>query len=159
MLLWLTKGTGPAVQTFSARPKPALPVFTDACTAAGGPGARWSIELLARETPSGVEVQVGGWCLANADVQWVRLILDNVGANAPVWRPRPDVHEILNAAGLYRPLNALCSGLNALLRFEGVQPANGWCAFRLEVVLTNGIVLSGPAPEALAMDEPCVINQ
>ena len=35
MLFWLTKDTVPAVQIFSARPKPALPVFTDACTAAG----------------------------------------------------------------------------------------------------------------------------
>ena len=159
MLLWLTKDTGPAVQTFSARPKPVPPVFTDAYTAAGGAGARWSIELLARETPDGVEVHVGGWCLANADVRWVRLMLDNVGANAPAWRPRPDVHEILNVTGLYHPLNALCSGLNARLRFEDVHPVNGWCAFRLEVVLANGSVLSGRAPEALAMDEPCVINQ
>jgi SAM-dependent methyltransferase len=159
MLLWLTKDTGPAVQTFSARPKPALPVFTDAYTAAGGAGARWSVELLASDTPAGVEVQVGGWCLANADVRWVRLILDNTVADAPVWRPRPDVHEILNVAGQYHPLNALCSGLSALLRFDGVHPVNGWCAFRLEVVLANGIVLSGPAPEALAMNEPCVINQ
>jgi SAM-dependent methyltransferase len=159
MLLWLTKGIGPGVQTFAARPKPARPALTDAYTVAGGAGARWSIELLARDTPAGVEVHVGGWCLANADVRWVRLTLDNVSGNAPVWRPRPDVHEILNGAGLYHPLNALCSGLEARLLFEGVHPVNGWCGFRLQVVLASGVVMAGPAPEALAMDERCVINQ
>jgi hypothetical protein len=159
MLLWLTKGKGPAVQTFSARPKMPPPLFTDAYTAGGGVSARWSVELLARDTPAGVEVQVGGWCLANADVRWVRLILDNVGRETPVWRPRPDVHEILNVTGLYHPLNALCSGLEASLLFDGVHPVNGWCSFRLEVLLASGIVLSGRTPEALAMDEPCVINQ
>jgi hypothetical protein len=159
MLFWLTKDTVPAVQIFSARPKPAAPAFTGAYTAGGGVSARWSVELLARDTPDGVALHVGGWCLANTDVRWVRLILDNVGADAPVWRPRPDVHEILNAAGLYHPLNALCSGLEARLLFEGVHPADGWCTFRLEVVLASGIVLSGRAPEALAMDEPYVINQ
>jgi hypothetical protein len=135
------------------------PLFTDAYTAGGGVSARWSVELLARDTPAGVEVQVGGWCLANADVRWVRLILDNVGRETPVWRPRPDVHEILNVTGLYHPLNALCSGLEASLLFDGVHPVNGWCSFRLEVLLASGIVLSGRTPEALAMDEPCVINQ
>jgi SAM-dependent methyltransferase len=158
MLLWLTKGTRPGVQTFSARPKPARPGYADAYTAAGGISARWSVELFARETPAGVEVQVGGWCLANTDVRWVRLTLDGVRATTPAWRPRPDVHEILNVAGLYHPLNALCSGLEGNLLFEGVQPVDGWCPFRLEVLLANGATLSGRAPEALAMDEACVIS-
>lgn len=159
MLLWLTKGTGPAVQTFSARPAPVRPGFADAYGAGGGISVRWSVELLARETPSGVEVQIGGWCLANTDIRWVRLTLDSVSADTPVWRPRPDVHEILNGTGLYNPLNALCSGLEARVLFAGVHPVDGWCPFRLQVVLANGIVLSGRVPEALAMDEPCVINQ
>jgi SAM-dependent methyltransferase len=159
MLLWLAKGSGPAVQTFSARPQPARPEFADAYRAGGGISVRWSVELLARETLSGVEVRVGGWCLANVDIRWVRVTLDNVSVDTPVWRPRPDVHEILNVAGLYHPLNALCSGLEATLPFEGVHPVNGWCPFRLQVVLANGIILSGRVPEALAMDEPCVINQ
>jgi 2-polyprenyl-3-methyl-5-hydroxy-6-metoxy-1,4-benzoquinol methylase len=159
MLLWLTKGAGPAVHVFSARPKSPPIGFTSAHTAVGGPGPRWSVELLARDTPAGIMVRVGGWCLANTDVQWVRLILDGVAAQAPVWRPRPDVHEILNVTGLYQPLNALCSGLEVDLVYDGVHAVDGWCPFRLEVVLANGLVLIGPAPEALAMDDPIVINQ
>nr|WP_294523071.1 class I SAM-dependent methyltransferase [uncultured Rhodopila sp.] len=159
MLLWLTKGSGPRVQVFSARPKPPPVAFTNPHTAMGGPGPRWCIELLARDTPAGVTTRVGGWCLANADVRWVRLTLDGVAAQAPVWRPRPDVHEVVNVAGLYHPLNTLCSGLEADLLFEGVHPAGGWCPLRLEVVLASGLVLVGPAPEAIAMGEPIVISQ
>nr|WP_294506629.1 methyltransferase [uncultured Rhodopila sp.] len=159
MLLWLTKGTGPRVQVFSARPKPPPVGFTNANTAAGGPAPRWCVELLARDTPAGVTLRVGGWCLANADVRWVRLTIDGVAANAPVWRPRPDVHEVVNVAGLYHSLNALCSGLEADLLFEGVHPAGGRCPFRLEIVLASGLILMGPAPEAIAMDEPLVISQ
>jgi SAM-dependent methyltransferase len=156
MLLWLTKGAGPGVRTFAQRP-PLRPVQGGPDAAVGGAPPRWSVELLARETPEGIAVNVGGWCLCNTDVRWVRLTLDNVTRHAPVWRPRPDVHEVLNRGGLYHPLNALCSGLETELLFDGVHAEANNAPFRLDILLGNGLTVTGPAPEALVMQEPMVI--
>jgi hypothetical protein len=100
---------------------------------------------------------VGGWCLCNTDVQWVRLTLDEVTRHAPVWRPRPDVHEVLNRSGAYHPLNTLCSGMASELLFDGIHPVGNTHAFHLDILLASGLTVSGPAPEALVMDEPMVI--
>jgi hypothetical protein len=85
------------------------------------------------------------------------LILDDVTRHAPVWRPRPDVHEVLNRSGVYHPLNTLCSGMASELLFDGVHAANGGRPFRLDIVLANGVIISGPAPEVLMMNEQMVI--
>jgi len=103
MLLWLTKGIGPSLRTFSPRPKPPSIGLAGPDSALGGVPPRWSLELLARDTEDGVVVSVGGWCLVNTDVLWMRLTLDGITRDAPVWRPRPDVHEVLNTHGLYTP--------------------------------------------------------
>jgi SAM-dependent methyltransferase len=158
-LLWLTKAAGPDVRVFAAQPKPPSIGFAGAETVVGGPPPRWSIELLASDTPQGVALKVGGWCLANTDVKWLRITLDGATRHVPVWRPRPDVHEVMNRAGLYHPLNALCSGLDAEILFDGLHPAAGQCPLHLDVVLANGMVLRGPAPSALRMHEPVVVNQ
>jgi SAM-dependent methyltransferase len=159
MLLWLTKAAGPEVRVFTARPKP--PPFGVAAAEAvvGGPDPRWSMELLATDTPEGIALRIGGWCLANADVKWVRITLGGTTRHVPVWRPRPDVHEVMNGAGLYHPLNALCSGVDTDLLFDGVHPANNQCPLHLDVVLGNGLVLRGPVPAVLRMNEAVVINQ
>ncbi len=155
-LLWLTKATGPGVRVFSHRPgPPGGQIGVD--VALGGAAPRWSVELLARDTPAGIVVSVGGWCLCNSDVKWVRLTLGETVRHAPVWRPRPDVHEVLNRRGLYQPLNTLCSGLAGELVFEGVHVEGGARPFRLEIVLASGVVVSGPAPDSLVMDETVVV--
>jgi 2-polyprenyl-3-methyl-5-hydroxy-6-metoxy-1,4-benzoquinol methylase len=159
MLLWLTKGDGPRVQVFAARPKQPPIGFEAAYSAMGGPDPRWSVELCARDTPGGIAVKVGGWCLVNTDVRWVKLSLGETTRQAPVWRPRPDVHEVLNGAGLFNPLNALCSGLDAELLFDDVHAVDGRCPLRLEILLGSGLVVTGPAPVTLPMDEPIVVNQ
>jgi SAM-dependent methyltransferase len=156
MLLWLTKGPGPGVRIFNHRPPPAPnPVVADA--AVGGAAPRWSVELLASDRPDGIVVSLGGWCLCNTDVRWVRLTMGDVVRTAPVWRPRPDVHDVLNRSGVYHPLNTLCSGMASELVFEGVHAMGNMRPFRLDFVLTNGLIVSGPAPEALVMEEPTVI--
>jgi SAM-dependent methyltransferase len=157
MLLWLTKDQGPRVRIFTHRPEPAAARFSGPDIALGGVAPRWSVELLARDTSDGIMVSVGGWCLCNTDILWVRLTLDGVAGYAPVWRPRPDVHEVLNRGGLYHPLNALCSGLASELLFEGTHPSDNACTMRLEVMLASGLIVTGPAPETLVMDEPVVI--
>jgi len=115
------------------------------------------VELLAREVPDGILVTVGGWCLCNTGVLWVRVILDGVVGDAPVWRPRPDVHDVLNRTGLYHPLNALCSGLSSELLFAGAHATDEACSFRLEVILASGLVVTGPAPDMLTMNKQTVI--
>ena len=157
MLLWLTKASGPDVRIFTPRPPLPRPGFVGQEAALGGAAPRWSIELLARDTLDGIVLSVGGWCLCNTDVRWVRLTLDGVTGDAPVWRPRPDVHEVLNRGGLYHPLNTLCSGLASEILFEGAHATDNACTFRLEVILASGLVMTGPAPEMLVMDEPTVI--
>jgi hypothetical protein len=157
MLLWLTKALGPEVRIFQpyAEPPPAPLVRPEA--ALGGASPRWSVELSARDTPDGILVSVGGWCLCNADVRWIRLTLDGKAGQTPVWRPRPDVHDVLNRGGLYHPLNALCSGLDDEILFEGVHATENACALRLEIILASGLVVTGPAPETLVMNEQMVI--
>ena len=157
MLLWLTKAPGPDVRIFTPQPSPPPANFAGPEAALGGAAPRWSVELLARDTPGGILVSVGGWCLCNTDVRWISLTLDGVTGQVPVWRPRPDVHDVLNRGGLYHPLNTLCSGLADEILFEGAHAADNACALRLEIVLANGFVVTGPAPETLVMNEQMVI--
>jgi SAM-dependent methyltransferase len=157
MLLWLTKAPGPDVRIFTPPPSPPSVGYAGPEAALGGAAPRWSVELLARDTPGGILVSVGGWCLCNTDVRWLRLTLDGVAAQVPVWRPRPDVHDVLNRGRLYHPLNTLCSGLADEILFEGAHATENTCALRLEIVLANGLVVTGPAPEALVMNEQMVI--
>ena len=155
-LLWLTKPSGPALRIFRHQPPP--PADRPRPDAAlGGVAPRWSVELLARDTADGIVVSVGGWCLCNTDVHWVRLTLGDTARHAPVWRPRPDVHDVLNRHGLYHPLNTLCSGIANDLLFEDIHPDANGHPFRLDILLANGVIVSGPAPESLLMDEPMVI--
>jgi hypothetical protein len=156
-LLWLTKATGPTVRIFTSRPSGPPIAYRGPDAAVGGVMPRWSVEILARDTPDGVLMTVGGWCLGNVDLLWVRLTLDGVSRQTPVWRHRADVHEVLNPAHVYHSLNALCSGLDGELLFEGVHPADGGCGLRLEIILAGGLIITGPAPERLSMDQQTVI--
>jgi hypothetical protein len=88
----------------------------------------------------------------------VRITLDGVAQQAPVWRHRPDVHEVLNRTGAYHSLNALCSGLGCSLLFAGVHPRDDGCALLIEIVLAGDLNVTGPAPEILPMDQPMVIS-
>jgi hypothetical protein len=156
-LLWLTKAGGPAVRIYPA-PPPAPPTpLASPDLALGGLVPRWSIELLAQETEDGIGLRVSGWCFANVDVLWVRLTLEGVTRVTPIWRSRPDVHEVLNRDRQYHALYPLCSGLDDALLFEGARPVNGGCAFRMEILLAGGLRVAGPAPERLMLNEQTVV--
>ncbi len=157
MVLWLTKAPGPRSRIFTALSEPPSTAFAGPDAAVGGAEPRWSVELLARDTPDGIVVAVGGWCLCNMPVRWIRLTLDGMAQHAPVWRPRPDVHEVLNGRGLYKAMSAICSGLDSELVFAGIHAVDNVCAFRLEVVLENGVTVTGTAPEALVLNEQMVV--
>ena len=154
-LLWLTKARGPEVRIFTHQSPPSDQ--PEASAALGGIAPRWSIELLAHDTPEGLTVTMGGWCLCNADVRWVRLTLNGVIRDAAVSRPRPDVHEVLNKDRLYNPLNTLCSGVAGEMLFDGVHLDCDSCPVQLEIVLTSGVVVSRPTPEPLILNEQMVI--
>jgi hypothetical protein len=156
-LVWLTKAEGPSVRMFTDRQSSPPLVYVGPDAAVGGVMPRWSVELRARDTQDGVVVTIGGWCLANIDVLWVRVTLDSVTRQAAVCQPRPDVHEVLNRSHVYHPLHAICSGMMAELLFPEVHPGEEGCPLRLEIVLAGGLVVTGPSPDWLEMDQPTVI--
>jgi ubiquinone/menaquinone biosynthesis C-methylase UbiE len=157
MLFWLTKASGPEVRVFGARPQPPV-MLSERDTVLGGPAPRWSIEVLPRDTLDGIVVTLGGWCLINTDVLWVRLTIGGITRMAPIWRPRPDVHEVLNRSHHFHPLNVLCSGIDSEFLFTNVHAADRSCPFSLDILLANGVTISGPIPEQLVMDERIVIG-
>ena len=64
---------------------------------------------------------------------------------------------MLNRGHTYHSWHAICCGLRDSLLFTGVHPGDEGCLLRVEIVLTGGFVLTGPAPERLVMDQPTVI--
>jgi hypothetical protein len=158
-LVWLAKAPGPAVRLQRSRGEwnRAL-VYPEPELALGGVSPRWSIELLGRETPDGIVLRVGGWCLSNADVLAVRITLEDVKRDAPAWRYRPDVHEVMNQQRLFHPINALFSGLGSELTFAVSRSNDCGPRLQIEIVLSGGIVVCGPAPDRLIMDEQMVIG-
>lgn len=159
MLARLTKGVGPSLRSFAAPPPTPTVSFRQPDAALGGLPPRWSIEATARDTPDGIQLTVDGWCLVNADVSWLRLVIDDVVRATAVCLPRPDVHDVLNRQGLYNPLNALCSGLRAALLFDGVHSRDNQCAVRIEVVLLSGVVVQASTPRTLVMNETITLAQ
>lgn len=154
-LLWLEKKAGPQARGFQGPPpneeeryfaeQPPDPM--------GGLSPHWSMGVVARPTETGIGLQLSGWCLVNADILWVRITLDGVTRQAPVWRPRPDVQTAINGNGLYPAWNAMCSGVDTDLSFEGVEPCAEGLPLKVELVLASGAVLHIRAPERLAMGE------
>lgn len=156
-LVWLTKAPGPAVRFQKPRPPVPPMVYPAPDIALGGVPPHWSIELLGWQTPDGIMVRIGGWCLGNVDVLAVRVTLDDVGRDAPACRYRPDVQEVMNPQRLYHPVNALFSGLDGELLFPGLQAGDDSCRLQIDIVLTGGVTLSGPTPDRLVLNEPMVI--
>lgn len=154
-LLWLEKGVGPQHRSFRGEaPNDEARYFAEQPPdPAGGLPAHWSLGLEARPIEGGIGLHLSGWCLVNADIRWLRVALEGVVREAPVWRPRPDVQHAMNGAGLYSAWNALCSGLDTELAFEGVAPSVEGLALALEIELVDGSVLRLPAPERLAIGE------
>jgi SAM-dependent methyltransferase len=152
-LLWLTKPVGPRLRTFRApapvRPPSVAPAHETASFGGGLPVRCW-LDLLASPSPDGLTLTIVGWCLANTDVTGVRVRIDGLAQEAPVWRARPDVHQTLNGSGLYPAWNALCSGVESMLTFEGVgsEPT-----LAVQLILANGCIAQVPCAERLPLGE------
>lgn len=157
MLLCLTKPRGPEIRIFNHRPAAETMPPGSPEALLGGMPPRWSGVLTARDTPEGIALKIFGWCVCNTDVARVRVAVDDVARESPVWASRPDVFAAINPDGSYHPVNALCSGIDDELLFDGVHDREGGCALRIEFVLANSVVLSGPTPANLVLNEEMVV--
>ena len=100
--------------------------------------AHWFLELRAQQDARGLALHVEGWCLVNADIQWLRIRVAGVGRDTPVWYPRADVHAAFNRDGTYAAWNSLCCGVQDRLVFDGVPAQVEELPIRMQLVLTNG---------------------
>lgn len=160
-LLWLEKGTGPAVRSFRAPPPPAPPPPADTPIEhlQGGLPPHWSLDLTASAGPTGILLVLDGWCLLNTDVKWVRITLGTVTRDAPVWMPRPDVHAALASVGLHASWNSLCCGVRETLSFEGVTAENSELSLKVAIVLASGAALDTAAAPSLHLDETLTVRR
>lgn len=144
-LLWVTKGNGPSLRTFKTtedrvQSRPVGPTT-------GGVDPHWQIRVAASSSATGTIVAVDGWYISNVDVVGVRVTLDDQSQDAPLWLPRPDVHQALNQRGQYAAWNALCCGIAESLEFASGGSVDGEHRLQLDIVLAGGTVsgLRGPA--------------
>jgi 2-polyprenyl-3-methyl-5-hydroxy-6-metoxy-1,4-benzoquinol methylase len=154
-LLWLTKDVSAAARVCHrprAAAKPPVAGLSLEATV-GGLAPHWSLDLLARSHPNGVILKFVGWCLLNVDVSWVRIVLNGVARDAPVWLPRPDVHLQLNKSGLYGAWNALCCGVQAEMIFGSLRPIGNAMSLAIELVLSTGRVLTARSPSQIRLEE------
>ena len=160
-LFWLEKGIGPVMRHFQAPPpaEPTPPADRPEAFLTGGLPPRWSLELAGSSTPNGVALQLGGWCLLNTDVRWVRVTLGNIARDAAVWLPRPDVQEAINGESVYASWNALCCGIKETPMFDGTATVDGAIPLRIDIVLASGAVLRVDAPPVLRLDEPMIVTR
>ena len=115
---------------------------------------RWALSLAAEAAPAGIRLKVEGWCLANADIKSVRVTLDGVARQAPVWLPRADVHLVMNGEGRYAAWNSLCCGFDCEMLFEAVHPAGPQLAATAEVVFGDGRFVPIMTSERLRLGVP-----
>ena len=143
-LLWITKGHGPALRTFQTPRDRALPRPVGPNT--GGVAPHWQIRVIASSSAKGTVVAIDGWYISNVDVIGVRVTLDDRAQDAPLWLPRPDVHQALNQRGQYATWNALCCGVSENLEFVCAGSVADEYYLQIDVVLAGGEVsrLRGP---------------
>jgi SAM-dependent methyltransferase len=64
---------------------------------------------------TGFDLVAEGWCVSGIAVRAVELTWNGARHRIPVWLPRPDVQQALNANGRFPALHALCSGISGRL--------------------------------------------
>ena len=155
-LFWVEKGIGPAVRRFHGPPAAEIVPQDEQPEAfrTGGLPPRWTLALTASRVADAIAVKVSGWCLVNTDAIWLRIALDGVARQTPVWLPRPDVQEAINATGLYASWNALCCGVDDTLTFP-----EGALTTTAEIVLADGSAVPIPIPADLPLDETVFVAQ
>ena len=155
-LFWLEKGIGPISRHFTGPPAAEPEPSTDLPDAflAGGLLPRWAFELTASRAGDGIALRLGGWCLVNTDVRWVRVTIGGLSREAPVWLPRSDVPRAIDPQSVYAAWNALSCGVDETLLFP-----DGPLDLSIEVELVGGAILAVPGVPRLTMDETYVVTQ
>jgi ubiquinone/menaquinone biosynthesis C-methylase UbiE len=120
-LFWLTRSERPHAAPSPARAEARGLRCEEEEITGGGVPFRWVLTLTAERTATGLRVKAEGWCLAIADLKSVRVTIEGVACEAPVWLPRADVHIALNTDRSYPAWNSLCSGVGSELRFDAVR--------------------------------------
>ncbi len=137
-LFWLTKPAWPHSVAPVPRIEPPTPRrCSEADVTGGGMPLRWVLSLLAEATPAGLRVKLDGWCLANADIKSVRVTIDGVARETPVWLPRADVQLALNREGCYAAWNCLCCGVDCELLYDAARPAGRELALGIDLVFCD----------------------
>jgi ubiquinone/menaquinone biosynthesis C-methylase UbiE len=155
-LLWLTKARRSSAS--ASRPRtdrlPTPPVGPNA----GGVAPRWHIHVTARSGAEGTVLAIHGWYISNVDVVGLRVTLDGMAQDAPLWLPRPDVHKALNQEGQYAAWNALCCGVTESLMFGEGAASDGEHGLRVDVVLAGGVVARLQGPDRIRVGEDVVFS-
>jgi hypothetical protein len=136
-LFWLTKSASPPSPIPHQPPSPPPLRSTETEVTGGGMPLRWTLEALAEPIPDGLRVKLGGWCLANPDIKSLRVTINGMSGQTPVWFPRADVHIVLNQDGDYLPWNSLCCGVEGQLRFSGEHAPGQSVELDLDIIFAD----------------------
>jgi ubiquinone/menaquinone biosynthesis C-methylase UbiE len=154
-LLWLTKPAWPYIPPVRPRAETPEPRCSDeAEVAGGGMPLRWVLSLVAEAAVAGMRVKLHGWCLANADIKSVRVTIDGVARETPVWLPRADVHLALNRDGGYAAWNSLCCGVDSELLFNTAHPTDQGIALGIDIVFSDNRFVPIVTAERLTLSIP-----
>jgi ubiquinone/menaquinone biosynthesis C-methylase UbiE len=136
-LFWLRKPLHPAsapvqmpIPVADPAPQSTLPV-------------QMTLVLRLDRDDEGLALYAGGWCLSGTPVRSVQISSGGVARRLPIWRPRPDVQNVVNRDNKYPPLHALCSGIEGVVRLPGTPDDR--IEVRVDVVAVDGTLLPARA--------------
>lgn len=114
------------------------------------------LTLRLEPSDSGCDLAIDGWCLGEVAVRAIEVEWGGTRRRIPVWRPRPDVQQVVNPNATYPNLHALCSGVDARLPV-GRMPGD-----RLELQVTalcsDGSTVRRGSVTLRAGDEPVTVR-
>lgn len=129
-LFWLRKPLHPV----------ALPNPPDTVAAAtiSPVSAQIALSLGLRRNDAELDISIAGWCLADMPVRSIQVSACGAVRRVPIWRPRPDVQQALNAGNVYPPLHALCSGIDDSVRIRPFDADANTIEVMVHVVPVDG---------------------
>ena len=71
----------------------------------------WLALRIKAQPDGGAVVIVDGWCVAVQKLKSIELTIGRRKVRLPIWLPRMDVQNAVNADGIYPNLHVLCSGI------------------------------------------------
>ena len=132
-VFWLRKPVHP-----TAGPNPIMTGVADPAPQSTLP-VQMALVLRLDRDDEGLALYAGGWCLSGAQVRSVQISSGGVARRLPIWRPRPDVQNAVNADNAYPPLHALCCGIEGVVRLAGT--ASDRIEVRVDVMAVDGTLM------------------